>query len=470
MNRKKNLIFGKIVVFTATIKPQRRFFMAILSTVSLESNKKIKINFNGGELSSDGGLLLIKEFAARIGLTKLVKKLFKTNDHTEFRIHKDPENLMQMVYQIIAGYFTDDCSDELTDDPVMNTILEKDGLASQPTISRFVNRMDEDTLGQFTRIQTKMQETVYSIQTPEMMLFDFDTTLLNAYGKQEGVAFNYHYQSEGYHPIFCFDGLTGDLLGAELREGTQYCSNGAGDFLFPILQKYRSKYPSMPLYARGDSGFAAPEVYAALERNACKYAIRLKENAKLRQLAAVEDEALTRATRNNHVDYAVEYGEFMYKAGSWEESRRVCFKIEKPYGQFIHLYTFVVTTMEDLKPYQVLQYYCGRGKMENFIKEGKSGFDFSSVSSSSMIVNANRLQLHTLAYNLFNWFRRLVLPAKMRKLRIDAIRLKLLKVAARAIRSARYLIFKLCSSCPYKQEFYEALENIRRLNPQVMLE
>ena len=108
--------------------------------------------------------------------------------------------------------------------------------------------------------------------------------------------------------------------------------------------------------------------------------------------------------------------------------------------------------------------------MENFIKEGKSGFDFSSVSSSSMIVNANRLQLHTLAYNLFNWFRRLVLPAKMRKLRIDAIRLKLLKVAARAIRSARYLIFKLCSSCPYKQEFYEALENIRRLNPQVMLE
>ena len=210
--------------------------MAILSTVSLESNKKIKINFNGGELSSDGGLLLIKEFAARIGLTKLVKKLFKTNDHTEFRIHKDPENLMQMVYQIIAGYFTDDCSDELTDDPVMNTILEKDGLASQPTISRFVNRMDEDTLGQFTRIQTKMQETVYSIQTPEMMLFDFDTTLLNAYGKQEGAAFNYHYQSKGYHPIFCFDGLTGDLLGAELREGTQYCSKEAGDFLSPILQ------------------------------------------------------------------------------------------------------------------------------------------------------------------------------------------------------------------------------------------
>lgn len=133
--------------------------------------------------------------------------------------------------------------------------------------------------------------------------------------------------------------------------------------------------------------------------------------------------------------------------------RRVVFKIEKPYGQMIHTYTFIVTTMEELASYQVIQFYCGRGKMENFIKEGKSGFDFSAVSSSSMIVNANRLQVHVLAYNLFNWFRRLALAASMRKLRVDTIRLKLLKVAARVVHSARYKYFKLCSSCPYKRNF-----------------
>jgi hypothetical protein len=94
------------------------------------------------------------------------------------------------------------------------------------------------------------------------------------------------------------------------------------------------------------------------------------------------------------VDYAVEYGEFLYQAGSWSHPRRVVFKIEKPYGQMIHTYTFIVTTMEELAPYQVLQFYCGRGKMENFIKEGKRGFDFCAVSSSSMVVNANRLQVH----------------------------------------------------------------------------
>ena len=104
--------------------------MAIVSTFSLESNKQIKINFNGGDLSSDGGLLLIKEFAARIGLTRLVKQFFKTNDPASFRIHTDSDNLMQVVYQIIAAYFEDDCADELTSDPVFAAVLEKEALWS----------------------------------------------------------------------------------------------------------------------------------------------------------------------------------------------------------------------------------------------------------------------------------------------------------------------------------------------------
>ena len=111
--------------------------MAILDTIALESNKLFKINFNGGDLSSDGGLLLIKEFAAKIGLIRLINKCFKTNDHTDCRIHKDPANLMQVIYQITSAYFQDDCADELTNDPVMTAILDKDKLASQPTLSRF---------------------------------------------------------------------------------------------------------------------------------------------------------------------------------------------------------------------------------------------------------------------------------------------------------------------------------------------
>ena len=326
--------------------------------------------------------------------------------------------------------------------------------------------MDEDTLFQLDTIHEKMRGIIYSIHKPEHMLFDLDSTLLNTYGSQEGEGFNFHYQAHGYHPLLCYDGLTGDLLKAELRDGTQYCSKDAHQFMIPLIQEYRTKYPSMPLYLRGDSGFASPDLYEACEENDCKYAIRLKQNKTLIQYATDADNALYRATRENQVDYAVEYGEFDYQAGSWSHPRRVVFKIEKPYGQMIHLYTFIVTTME-AEPYQVIQFYCGRGKMENFIKEGKSGFDFSSVSSHSKLVNANRLQVHALAYNLFNWFRRLALSANMRKQRIDTIRLKLLKIAAKAVHSARYTVFKLCSSCPYKKEFYETLSNIWKLQPQL---
>ena len=411
--------------------------MSIIPTLSLDSNKHVKINFNGGDLSSDAGLLLIKEFAAKTGMISLVRKFFKTNNASA-RIHSDADNLLQILFQIIVAYFEDNCADELTNEPVFLEILQKEALASQPTLSRFWNRMDEFSLYQMDQIEQAMRDTIYAIRHPDMMLFDLDSTLLNTYGHQEGEGFNYHYQAHGYHPLLCFDGLTGDLLKTELRDGTQYCSKGSGAFMIPLMREYREKYPSMPLYLRGDSGFAAPELYEACEENDCRYAIRLKGNGILRSLTADEDDALYRLTRKDQVSYAVVYGEFDYQAKSWSHPRRVVFKIEKPYDQMIHLYTFVVTTMESL-PEQIIRFYCGRGNMENFIKEAKNGFDFSSVSSRKKVVNANRLSVHMLAYNLFNWFRRLVLPARMRKQQVDTIRLKLLKIAARVIHSARYI-------------------------------
>ena len=438
--------------------------MNILKDTKLESNPYLKINFNGGDLSSDTGLLLIKEFAEKIGLVKLVNTLFQTNDSATFRLHIDPDNLMQVIYQTIAAYFEDDCADELTVDPVFTAILDKPVLASQPTLSRFYNRMDETTLTQLELITEAMRDIVYSIQHPEHMIFDLDTTLLNAYGQQEGNAFNYHYQANGYHPLFCYDGITGDLLKEELRDGSQYCSRDADEFMRPLIQEYRRKYSSLPLYLRGDSGFASPGLYEVCEEEGCKYAIRLKLNNTLITLAEDVAEDFRKATMNDIAKYAVTYGEFMYQAGTWSHQRRVVFKIEKPADRFDFNYTFIVTTMT-AEPYKVIQFYCGRGKMENFIKEGKDGFDFSAVSSHSKLVNANRLRIHVLAYNLFNWFRRIALAANMRKLRIDTVRLKLLKIAARAVHSAGYITFKLCSSCPYKNEFYETLLNIRQLKP-----
>lgn len=436
--------------------------MAIVTGTALESNKNFRVNFDGGNLSSDGGLLLLKEFYHKLGVKALLKKHFHTTDSASFRIHKDHENLLQMLYQITGAYFQDDHADSLRNDPVLNAVIGKNALASQPTLSRFHNRMDALSLEQLEEIQRIFRGRVYSVEKPEHILFDLDSTLLAAYGTQEGEAFNYHYQAHGYHPLLCFDGLTGDLLKVELRPGTQYCSKGAATFMLPLLEEYQRDYPKTALFARGDSGFATDELYSLFETNGTSYVIRLKENPVLRRLSEALDSELYDLTREDAVSYAVVYGEFLYKAGSWDYPRRVVCKIEKPYGQMLHMHTFVVTNM-DSSPEDLIRFYCKRGQMENFIKECKSGFDMSYVSSSSMIVNANRVQIHALAYNLFNWFRRLTLPESMRKDRIDTVRFKLLKLAARIVRSARYVYFKLCSHCPYQTQFYETLSNIGKL-------
>ena len=440
--------------------------MSIVNTLALKSNRQIKINFDGGDLSSDAGLLLIKEFISKLGIDKLLDTTFKTNDPALFRYHTDQENLLQMIYMIIAGYFEDDASDELTNDPVFKSVLEKNALASQPTVSRFFNRMDEDTLNQFLVIGRVLRKEIYSIQMPPAVILDLDSTLLDAYGRQEGRAFNFHYQSNGYHPLVCYDGMTGDMIKIQLRDGTQYSCTGVVDFLQPILDEYQNDYPAIRILLCGDSGFATPDLYKQCEENGTSYVIRLKENGLLREKASYFMDELNEITRNNKVDYAVVYGEFMYKAKSWPYERRVVCKVEKPENQIVYMYTFVVTNM-DSAPEYLIKFYCKRGLMENFIKESKSGFDFASVSSHTRIVNANRLQVHALAYNIFNWFRRLVLSANMRKQRIDTVRLKLLKIAAKVVHSARYITFKLCSSCPYKNELYETLSNIGKLNVQL---
>lgn len=438
--------------------------MNIVNTLKLNSNKKIEINFDGGELSSDSGLFLMKEFLSAIGLTKILENTFRTTDMAKYRIHNDIDNLLQSLYQIFAGYFEDDRADDLRNEPVMTACLEKDALASQPTMSRFFNRMDADTLEQFNAILKQLRKTLYEMEgRPGTVLFDLDTTLLNAYGKQEGAAWNFHYGEEGYHPQLCYNGLTGDLIRAELRDGTDYCSKDVVSFMEPVFHEFTVDYPFTNLFVRGDSGYAAPELYMACEKYGAQYAIRLKANQVLYKEAGVLDQQLYEQTREDTVSYAVVYGDFIYQAGSWDIPRRVTVKIEKPADSMEHRFTFIVTNMT-ASPEFVVNFYCGRGQMENFIKECKKDFDFSAVSSSSKVVNANRLQVHVLAYNLINMMRRLVFPDSLKRLRMESIRIKLIKIASRVVRHGRKIIFRLCSSNPYKQEFTQIMQNILNLS------
>ena len=171
--------------------------------------------------------------------------------------------------------------------------------------------MDEYTLNQFLAITRVLRMRIYSIQIPQAVILDLDSTLLDAYGRQEGRAFNFHYQNNGYHPLVCYDGMTGDLIKIQLRDGTQYSCTGVVDFLQPILDEYLNDYPAIRILLRGDSGFATPDLYKQCEENGTSYVIRLKENGTLRKKASNLVDELDEITRNNKVDYAAAYGEFI---------------------------------------------------------------------------------------------------------------------------------------------------------------
>ena len=157
--------------------------------------------------------------------------------------------------------------------------------------------MDEDSQNQFYTINRMLRKKIYRIQLPEAIILDLDSTLLNIYSSQEGGNFNFNYQDNGYHPLVCYDGITGDLIKIQLRDGTRYSCTGVVDFLQPILDEY------------------------------------------------LVDE-FDDITRENNVDYAVVYGEFMYQTASWPYERRVVYKVEKPENQMTYIYTFIVTNMD----------------------------------------------------------------------------------------------------------------------------
>ncbi len=138
--------------------------MSSLDYTTLESNKRFKLNFDGGDLSSDAGLLLIKEFISKLHFDRLIGSIFHTNDFSNRRTHKDDTNLLQVIYQIFSAYYEDDCADELTNDPILTAVLAKKSLASQPTLSRFYNRMDDNTLRQFDTLMKAMRRIVYKIK------------------------------------------------------------------------------------------------------------------------------------------------------------------------------------------------------------------------------------------------------------------------------------------------------------------
>jgi Transposase DDE domain group 1 len=388
--------------------------------------------FDGGRLTSDGGLGWLAKMDSEMGLCEALAECVP-----EWRKRKGRHTLLALVkqrlYQIACGYEDQNDSDSLREDPLLKMVcgsLPDSGpdLASQPTISRLENAAD-------ARCCHRIAEALFELYLrergkdgpPEKILLDFDATDDPAHGDQEGSHYHGYYEQHMYHPLVVFDGETGHLICTLLRAGNTHGSHSAVALLKRIVARLRSTWPRVEVEVRADAGFAVPALYDYCEAEGIIYTVGLITNDRLEAIA----EGLVEEARERHEDEQEKvklFSEDLYRAASWERARRVVYKAEAmEQGTNTR---FVVSTRAD-EPKKLYEWYVRRGESENRIKDLKLHVKADRLSCPRLIANQFRLLVHAAAYWLLDGLRKKLVRSGVRKMQLDTLRLILIKVGGR---------------------------------------
>ncbi len=388
--------------------------------------------FDGGRLTSDGGLPWLAEADAALGLCEALAACLPPRK----RGGRRPlvQHLRQRVFQIACGYADQNDATTLRHDPLFKLVcgrLPESGppLASQATLSRLENRVDRHTAQRLAEALVALYVRERGRQgRPPRILLDVDGTDDPAHGQQEGVRYHGYYRQHMYHPLLVFDGDTGQLITAVLRPGHAHASRFVVLVLRRLLRRLRTTWPGVRVELRADSGFAVPRLYRWCEANTVHYTIGLIPNRRLEALAddlLAEAQAQSVALGGAKIRLA---GEARYQAGSWDRERRVVYKAEVlAQGPNTR---FVVTDHRE-PPLVVYDTYVDRGQAENYIKDFKNALAADRLSDHRFFANQFRLLLHTAAYWLLGTLRTQLTGTDLAQAQFDTLRLHLLKIAGR---------------------------------------
>ncbi len=406
--------------------------------------------FDGGRITSDGGLLWLAEADRDLGLCEAVA------EHVpEWRGRSVSHSLLalvrQRVYQMASGYEDQNDANTLRSDPLLKLVLgrlpESDAdLASQPTLSRLENAPGtKDCL----RIARSLGELYVRERgkdgAPERVLLDFDATADPAHGEQEGTYYHGYYGERIYHPLLVFDGETNQLVTAVLRCGNTHASRGALSVLKRIVGRLREAWPSVELEIRADAGFAVPALYEYCEREGIGYTIGLISNPRLEAMAEPLLERAKRESLERGGRRARLVSEAPYRAGSWDRPRRVVYKAEMlEKGENTR---FVVTSRRD-EPRKLYDWYVRRGESEGWIKDFKRALKADRLSCRRFFANQFRLLLHAAAYWLLDDIRRRLVGAGVPRMQLDTLRLLLVKIGGRVRQLLTKIRLHLASGHP----------------------
>lgn len=422
-------------------------------------NRRIVAQFDGGQISSDAGLLPLRQFDERYHVTRDWAAALSDPRLPERLQHTSQGLLTQRLYQIVAGYEDNNDADLLRHDPVFQLLAEAplgEPLGSQPTLSRWENaftRRDWVAMNH-SLLERFVKGCAARVKAAGEIVLDVDSTEDPTHGQQEFSFYNGCYEHPVYHPLLVLERGSGYLLAAHLRRGEVGSSRGVVAVLRRVVRGLRRHFPGVPIRLVGDAGFAIPSLYEFCEENGLEYTLGIATNSSFRGhgerlLKQAERRWLRRGTSQYR------YGGFRHRGKRWRRySRRICVQAQRDgRGSSVR---YLITNRQG-RAEQVFTFYHRRGECENRIEELKNGFAADRLSCHRFLANAFRLLLHAAAYNLVVLFRHR-LPACLQSAQIETLRRQLFKLGALVTRSARRIFVHLASGWPYQTRFQQALQ------------
>jgi len=287
----------------------------------LSFNASLKVDFQGSRVTSDGGLILVRELDERLGFGELIEQHLNDPRGTNTRLPL-ADLLRQSVYSRLAGYEDMNDAERLSQDPTFRLIgsekIWERGAALTSRLQTFETEMlaEEENFAGLARLNRELIGKAEALDSPYRTVLDMDSTEIPVYGEQENSAYNGHFESTCFHPLLLFN-RDGDCLAAKLRPGNVHSAEGWAELLLPEIE--RQQKLGKEVVFRADAAFAKPEIYEALEERGVKYAIRIPSNDNLERDIA---ELLPRPVGRPGAKPLVEYKGFLYQAASWKTARR----------------------------------------------------------------------------------------------------------------------------------------------------
>ncbi len=410
--------------------------------------RKVEAEFSGGDVTSDGGVLLLRQADRRLGLTAAVAGLLNDPRRQASCEHSLQTMLCQRVYGLALGYEDLNDHDALRLDPAIQTAVDRQAaLASSPSLCRWENRADREVAVALTGVLVETFIASHD-QPPAELILDFDATDDAVHGRQEGRFFHGYYDHSCFLPLYVFCGQ--QLLVAYLRPANIDGAKHAWAILALLVKRFREVWPDVRIVFRGDSGFCRWRMLRWCERHGVYYIVGLAKNSRVNELAAP---LIHRARKRFEATGRKQrlFGNLSYGADTWDRPRRVIARIEHEARGSNPRY--VVTNLPGNSKKLYERIYCARGEMENRIKEQQMLFA-DRTSAHRWWPNQFRLLLSALAYTLLEAIRRLGLHGtELARAQVGTIRLKLLKIGAVILRNTRRVRFLLASACPYRDLF-----------------